>query len=363
MRHQDIDAIRAMDNLLLRNLKITQSYYKLAREMQGVSGQKDVSWLAFGAYASKTAGYSIRHELLPDDLEKTFWSFYLYRRMMRFVRRFLVSPGERRKELDIIGRILAGISLRISEGNLLVFAELAPAFNDFAAAFGTAEKHDQEELVQYLARFKPGPVEESGQDYLVEAFKIYYEARLAAGARHKAELVFLANILIGLHEQTRLQPKIAEALYMPVDEVLGEQVQMITPLGNRISGWLHKALLAISRRVFARIATQLFMTIYLPTGELRLGGDVRPSTRDASFPPDLQEIQSERVLEILARYDRSGDTLRRSRADDWSNLDDRMNFIVDLFRSYQQTQALFEPPFKPEQMADLDEGRIPEGKL
>jgi hypothetical protein len=363
MRREDIDAIQSLDNLILRNLKITQGYHRLAQEMKGVSGEKDVSWLAFGAYASKTAGYSIRHELLPDDLEKAFWSFYLYRRMMRFVRRFLVSAGEREKELDLIGRILAGISLRISEGNLLVFAELAPAFNDFAAEIGASDDHDQDKLAEYLARFKSGPVEEGGQGYLVEAFRAYYDARLATDAKRQAELVFLANILVGLHEQTRLQPKIAEALYTPVDEVLGQQVRMITPLGNRISGWLHKALLGISRRVFARIATQLFMTIYLPTGQLRLGGDVRPSERDESFPPDLQKIQSERVLKILARYDRSGDTLRRSRADDWSDLDDRMNFIVDLFRSYQQTQALFEPPFSPEQMAALDDGRIPEGKL
>jgi len=363
MRHEDIDAIQVMDNLILRNLKITQSYHRLAGEMKSISGQKDVSWLSFGAYASKTAGYSIRHELLPDDLERVLRSFYLYRRMMRFVRRFLVSADQRGRELDLIGQILTGISLRISEGNLLVFAELAPAFNDFAAEFGAADQVDENKLAHYLARFDPGPVEAGGQDYLVEAFKAYYEARQTVDAKRKAELIFLANVLVGLHEQTRLQPKIAEALYTPVDDVLGEQVRMITPLGNRISGWLHKALLMISRRVFASIATQLFMSIYLPTGELRLGSDVRPSTRDTNFPPDLQEIQSERALQILGRYDRSGNTLRRSRADDWSALDDRMNFIVDLFRSYQQTQALFEPPFSPKQMAALDAGKVPGGKL
>ena len=363
MRQKDIETIQDMDNLILRNLKITQSYFLLAEEMKGVSGDKNVSWLSFGAYASKTAGYSIRHELLPDDLERVFRSFYLYRRMMRFLRRFLVSVDERDQEMDFISQILTGISLRISEGNLLVFAELAPAFNQMAADFAADDNYDQEKLTRYLARFKPGPTEEGGQDHCIEAFSVYYEAKFATGADRKAELVFLANMLVGLHEQTRLQPKIAEALYTPVDEVLGEQVQMVTPLGNRISGWLHKAVLGISRRVFAGIATQMFMTISLPTGELRLGGDVEPLTRDETFPPDLQEIQSERVRQILSRYDRSGDTLHRSRADDWSDLDDRMNYIVDLFRSYQQEPALFEPPFSPEQMVDLDGGRIPEGGL
>ena len=363
MRQEDVEAIQVMDNLILRNLKITQSYYRLAEEMKSFGWGENVSWLSFGAYASKTAGYSIRHELLPDDLERVFRSFYLYRRMMRLLRRFLVSVDERNQEMDVISQILAGISLCISEGNLLVFAELAPAFNELAAGFAGDDDYDEEKLARYLTRFEPGAVEEGGQEYCIEAFGAYYEAKFTADPDDKAELVFLANMLVGLHEQTRLQPKIAEAMTMPVDEVMGEQVQMITPLGNRISGWLHKAVLGISRRVFAGIATQLFMSIYLPTGELRLGSDVKPSTRNKAFPSELQEIQSQRVQQILGRYDRSGDTLHRSRADDWSDLDDRRNFIVDLFRSYQQVPALFEPPFNPEQMADLDGGRIPEGEL
>jgi hypothetical protein len=363
MRQQDIEAIQAMDNLILRNLKITQSYYRLAEELRDFGWDSNASWLSFGAYASKTAGYSIRHELLPEDLERVFRSFYLYRRMMGFLRRFLISVDERDRELDPISEILTGISLRISEGNLLVFAELAPAFNELAAEFTGDSEFDEEKLARYLARFKPGPVEVGGQDHIVEAFRAYYETKFAADADRKAELVFLANMLVGLHEQTRLQPKIAEAMYMPVDEVLGEQVQMITPLGNRISGWLHRALLGISRRIFAGIATQLFMSIYLPTGELRLGRDVEPSVRDEYFPTELREIESERVRQLLKRYDRSGDTLHRSRADDWSDLDDRMNYIVDLFRSYQQERALFDPPFTPDQMAEIDDGRIPEGEL
>ena len=363
MRQETIDAIQSMDNLILRNLKITQSYYRLAEEMRGFGWGVNASWLSFGAYASKTAGYSIRHELLPDDLERVFRSFYLYRRMMRLLRRFLVSVDERDQEMDVISQILAGISLRISEGNLLVFAELAPAFNELAAEFARDDEFDEEKLERYLARYEPGAVEEGGQDHNIEAFRAYYEAKFADEPDRKAELLFLANMLVGLHEQTRLQPMITEAMYMPVDEVLGEQVQMITPLGNRISGWLHKAVLGISRRVFAGIATQIFMSIYLPTGELRLGRDVKPSDRQKTFPPELVVIESERARQLLKRYDRSGDTLHRSRADDWSDLDDRMNFIVDLFRSYQQEAALFEPPFDSEQMADLDGGRIPEGEL
>ncbi len=40
-----------------------------------------------------------------------------------------------------------------------------------------------------------------------------------------------------------------------------------------------------------------------------------------------------------------------------------MNFIVDVFRSRQQNPRLFEPPFEPAQIADIDQDRMPAGAL
>jgi hypothetical protein len=48
---------------------------------------------------------------------------------------------------------------------------------------------------------------------------------------------------------------------------------------------------------------------------------------------------------------------------DWSNLNQRLNFIADLFRCYQETVTLFDAPFTAQQMADFEAGRMPDGQL
>jgi len=40
-----------------------------------------------------------------------------------------------------------------------------------------------------------------------------------------------------------------------------------------------------------------------------------------------------------------------------------MKYIAILFRSYQQDKTLLEQPFTPAEVAALEAGRIPEGKL
>jgi len=51
-----------------------------------------------------------------------------------------------------------------------------------------------------------------GQRYLRRAFTHYYRALFTADAKEQAELMLMANIEVGFHEQTRLQPEIAAAL-------------------------------------------------------------------------------------------------------------------------------------------------------
>jgi hypothetical protein len=40
-------------------------------------------------------------------------------------------------------------------------------------------------------------------------------------------------------------------------------------------------------------------------------------------------------------------------------MDDRMNFITNLFRSRHHRMALFEPPFTPEVLADIEADTLP----
>jgi hypothetical protein len=66
---------------------------------------------------------------------------------------------------------------------------------------------------------------------------------------------------------------------------------------------------------------------------------------------------------LLDRFDRSSPDMRGSRARDWGDLDDRMNFIVNLFRSRQKNLELFDQPFLFEQRLEIDAGRVPVGTL
>ena len=58
-----------------------------------------------------------------------------------------------------------------------------------------------------------------GQRYLRQAFRRYSQALVETDAKRKCELMLLANVEIGFHEQTRLQPEIVEALDAPLPDL------------------------------------------------------------------------------------------------------------------------------------------------
>jgi len=69
-------------------------------------------------------------------------------------------------------------------------------------------------------------------------------------------------------------------------------------------------------------------------------GQVGPAVLGILATPD--------PAELVAQYDRTGGTLVGSGARDWIRLEDRMNYIVNLFRSRQQQAALLEPILVPQ---------------
>jgi hypothetical protein len=120
-----------------------------------------------------------------------------------------------------------------------------------------------------------------------------------------------------------------------------------------------EAFVTIIQREAQRIITEYMMTIELPHNKrLRLGEDL-----PASFPSILQHISNPNLLALLSQIDPTPDSTRDSGADFWGDLPDRIHFIADMFRCYQQSPDLFEPPFTDEQTITLKEGRLPEGRL
>jgi hypothetical protein len=66
---------------------------------------------------------------------------------------------------------------------------------------------------------------------------------------------------------------------------------------------------------------------------------------------------------LLEQIDPTPDSTTDSGASDWANFPERLHFIADLFRCYQESPDVFEPPFTAEQVAALKAGRMPEGAL
>lgn len=111
------------------------------------------------------------------------------------------------------------------------------------------------------------------------------------------------------------------------------------------------------------LLTRWMMRIELPEGALALGRDV-PATRDGRmFPAALTQITDPELRAVLEEVDRTPDTTLGSAAADWAALADRMNFIVDLFRSRQRDPSLRRSPFRADQVAAMQLGLRPLGPL
>ena len=79
--------------------------------------------------------------------------------------------------------------------------------------------------------------------------------------------------------------------------------------------------------------TELLGTIVTPDGVMQLNDDIPLLPGHAFVPSDLEPVVVPDLAALLERFDRARPDGHRSRAADWVVLDDRMNFITNLFRS------------------------------
>ncbi len=112
-------------------------------------------------------------------------------------------------------------------------------------------------------------------------------------------------------------------------------------------------------RLIRQIITDRLMTLHLAGTEvLRLGRDLQ-----GAFPQQLGQIRNRKLRGMLERVDSTSNSLEDSGAKDWADFTDRMHFIADFFRMYQERRQLFEAPFTTEQVELLKSGVQPGGRL
>ena len=99
--------------------------------------------------------------------------------------------------------------------------------------------------------------------------------------------------------------------------------------------------------------------------QLQVGRDLAPASIEGA-PDSLRHITNADLSHFLTGprgWDRTPDDLAGSGARDWTDIRDRMNYIVDLFRSRHFDAGLFTAPYDERQRAAIEAGRMPAGPL
>jgi hypothetical protein len=336
-------------------------------------GRENVNWCSFATWASKTAGRFIRldgvdeqiHAAVQDTLGSV-GSTNTVRNSLRHLPGGVDFVAERVAEAA--KELAAETSAAVAAGNLTVFAELAPLFSAMVIVMDEANTGNRVMADHVIASLQPGPTSQGGQDLLRRAGSDYFEARTLTDPRRKAELMLRANAQVGAHEQIRLQPYIHKAMTTSLaDRVTARIHEKLRGAATESAGRRLSALLDARLRPYRtaleqgwlQIVTSYLMTLELPDGILRLGRDLPSAPGKPVFPADLTDLRDAELLRILRIYRAGGVNAHGSGATEWSNLSDRMRYILELFRSRQQDQSLFDPPFDRAARDAIQRGIVP----
>ncbi|SEG23306.1 hypothetical protein SAMN04489712_1047 [Thermomonospora echinospora] len=329
---QEIDEIIGTENPPLRNLRITYAYHQLAVALARLLDDRNATWCGFGTWASRTAGLFIRGELKPRPVGLPPVPPWVSRHLMTWA-----APH---------------VGSNVARGNLLVFQELGPLFHTMVTAY-TEEDDAERALERVLQPLRPGLVTEGGQDLLIAAARSYHRAMPLPHSAARSQVILLANLQVALHEQIRLQEAIAASLAPPLRAPF-------TPAPLNV----------LATRFWGRLATSHLMDVYMPAVDftttrtlipLRLGRDVGGAHGATTFCEHLTDLIDLELKALLYDFDRSPNSVLGSAAADWSLLAERMNYLTDFFRLWQQDPCLMQAPFTPRQAEDLRAGKMPSG--
>ncbi len=283
LSQKDVAEIVAIADPVVRNVAITRCYRDLALAVADLTGRVDINWLAFGSWASASAGRAIRGDGLPLGLD-------------------------------------LGTSQAVAEGNRTIIADVAPRFvcwlDEVAKAGGPSRT--ALEVAVGTALFDETPL-------LADAMTAYQsalEVRAIAPAegldeeadRAVAEFMLLGNVRVAAHEQW-----IADRL---IDEAM--------PLGG----------------LFGRITTR-FVDVVTPDGPLDVCRDVPPPgyLGGAQYPRVLEQLVNAELCELAQRFDHALDCdVSTSDATSWEDFDERMGYIFAFFRAFARDARFFDAP-------------------
>lgn len=313
----------------LSNRKITLVHYHLSQVLQTVTGRDaGANFHTWAVWGSRKAGVTIRQE----DLGEALRNATVVSGLVGFLVGLTVSWISIKLWLThlpwiiiplsallgmccgaFVGRRIAVYSRReaarlILEGNRIVLEDIGKQTARFIALFHDKREEDREALKAFLAELRPGDTAAGGQDLLRQAFTQYYTVRYARDLKRKHEAAYFANCLAVLHEHIRLEPYIKKS--MPY--------------------------------IIRKCATKRMMQFDVGTVRLRVSEEV-PALDGVPVPGSLHELTCPELSDFLKDW--SGD-LRKSPARDWTNIRERMRYIVQLFRVMHLERSVFAEPYR-----------------
>jgi len=315
------------------NRKITRIHYRLGQALQTATGGPDAganfhSWAVWG---SRKAGVTIRQEDLDSAIRDAFVvaggvgaatgvvaaHYAIYKGVRRFPGDSALCVGLGAICGALTGRSIAVYSRReasrlILAGNRAVLKDIGTQTIRFLEAFADDPDADDKRLGEYLRGFRSGATEAGGQDLLRQAFTQYYNARYARTQKERHESLYFANCLAVLHEHIRLQPYISGSMPFVIRKCVTKRM-MTFEVGDRQ--------LAVSQRID------------------RADEEIYPASLKT-----LDNLELRSFLYGKDGWDTSDSAEASEAARDWTQIKQRMAYIVRLFRAFHGDPAVLAVP-------------------
>lgn len=208
----------------------------------------------------------------------------------------------------LCGRAIARWSRRraaqlVLEGNRLVLDDIGRQTARFCQTFQSRQELSLARLDGFCSTL--------GEPLLRQAFHHYGMAALAQESPQRCQHAYFANLLAILHEHRKLQPYIASSLPFIVQ----------------------------------RCVTKRLMRFEIGALSLSVSEDVPPLTQMRDFPEALETLRLPELNEFLTRWEGVSNKLHNSKATDWSRIEQRMAYIVGLFRRYHTDPSVLAAPY------------------
>jgi hypothetical protein len=347
----EIETICQLQDDFYRNQYITYAYQQLSVRLAKLTGQ-NANWFTFARWSSFTVGENLR----TDQPSAAFGELVSSHAVLRLLRGPIIRIQH---DLRMLGD--AAMPRTLAIGNHLVFHEIAyavAAFLDWYEAAPTSDLAAWRTYRNAIVAADPTDLFQACDlAWLRDGIESYFLAIREPDPAAQSRLVLRGNVLLAVYEQWRLQPIVQIALD-PVarhlvefkgtnlHEDAAEPRAVLRHRGTRFALTHRSPVNQWLAHTYASLLTRYVMAWEGPIpglkGALFLGRGIPELQGAPRFPPALADLNDRNLL-VVSTFDHSGGTPAGRVAHNWARFNDRMNFIVNLFRAEQNEADLFAP--------------------